>query len=294
MTVVGYHLPVMLREVVDYLQPSLGNTFVDVTLGGAGHAKAILKAIGPDGTFIGIDRDEDALDEVKEVIDSYRNASAIHGRMGDIKNILKEMEIKSVDGILADLGVSSHQFDVIERGFSFRGDAPLDMRMDRSKGESASELLSRLDEDELVKILSELGEERYSKRIARAIASSEEIKTTGELAGLIQRSVPPPARYKRIHPATRTFQAIRIAVNDELGELRNFLNDAPHLLSSGGRVAVISYHSLEDRMVKWAFRELAMDDEFSLPKRKTIKASDDEIDSNPRARSARLRILERN
>ena len=294
MIAASYHLPVMPGEVVEYLQPRPGDTFVDVTLGGAGHARVLLERISQNGTFIGIDRDEDSLKEAKDIIGLYKNAKMVHGRMGDIKNILGELGIKTVDGMLADLGVSSHQFDVVERGFSFRGDAPLDMRMDQTKGESAAELLSGLDEDELVKMLSELGEERYSKRIARAIASSEGIETTAELASLIERAVPPQARYKKIHPATRTFQAIRIAVNDELGELKKFLDSAPWLLSSGGRVAVIAYHSLEDRMVKRSFRELAAGDDFSLPKRKAIKASEEEIDSNPRARSARLRILERN
>ncbi len=289
----GYHLPVMLGEVIEYLQPEPGDTFVDVTLGGASHAKALLEKVSSSGTLIGIDRDEDSIEEAGAVIGSYDNARIVYGWMGDIKKILAELGIESVDGMLADLGVSSHQFDVMERGFSFRGDAPLDMRMDRTKGESAAELLSRLSEDELVKILSELGEERYSKRIARAIVSDGGVKTTGELAKLIERSVPPQARYLKIHPATRTFQAIRIAVNDELGELRKFLDAAPWLLSSGGRIAIISYHSLEDRMVKRSFREIAAGEDFLLPKRKAVKASEEEIEHNPRARSARLRTLER-
>ena len=290
----GYHRPVMVAEVLQYLNLSPGRTAVDTTLGGGGHAEAILEAISPGGELIGIDRDPDAIGAAMARLDrpGFR-VRLIRGRMGEIAELLRESGVDGVDAILADLGVSSFQLDAGWRGFSFREDAPLDMRMDPTDGESAAELIARLSEEELANVIWEFGEERNSRRIARRIKSQPGIATTAALAAAVAGAFPPKMRYGRIHPATRTFQALRIAVNDEMGELDRFLADAPSLLSAGGRIAVISYHSLEDRRVKRAFRGLAEGDAFSQPVRKAIAPTDAEIEENPRARSAKLRVIER-
>lgn len=294
MTIGNYHLPVMVDEVVEFLRPKSGGVFVDATIGGGGHAEAILKASKPDGVLIGIDRDEDAIDAAKKRFeDEHDRTRLVKGRMGDIAVLLSGAGYKKVNGVFADLGVSSHQVDLKSRGFSFMSDAPLDMRMDFGKGESAAELLRRLGRDDIERLLREFGEERYAARIADAISRVDVIKTTGELASLVIGAIPPHARRSKIHPATRTFQAIRIAVNDELGELERFLNSAPECLAPGGRLVVISYHSLEDRMVKRRFRALSGNDDFHLPRRRVLRPSDDEVAGNPRSRSAKLRVIER-
>ena len=245
-----FHLPVMLKEVVSLLEPTQGGTYVDVTLGGGGYAEAILMAMASSGMLIGIDRDEEAIEYARERLREFESKiHLIHGRMDEIADHLKSEGIERVDGIVADLGVSSRQLDESSRGFSFQSDGPLDMRMDPSSGESAAELLRRLGEVEMETLIRELGEERYSRRIAKAISERTGIKTTSELAEIILDAVPPQAKRERIHPATRTFQALRIAVNDELGQLERFLEIAPTLLNAGRRLVVISYHSLEDRRV---------------------------------------------
>ncbi len=286
-----FHMPVMPDEVMHFLRPSRGETAIDVTLGGGGHAALVVEALGSNGTFIGIDRDKDAIAFAQQrLANAPCSFKLVHGRMGEIGRIAAELGIKGVDCILADLGVSSFQFDRGERGFSIRNDGPLDMRMDASRGIGARELIAGSDADELERIFREYGEERYSRRIARMVAGRD-IETTAQLAQEVERAV--PRGRQRIHPATRVFQALRIAVNDELGELAALLADAPAMLNEGGRLVVISYHSLEDRMVKRAFRALAVEARFELPKRKAVKPSDEEVDLNPRSRSAKLRTLVR-
>ncbi|MFH1830273.1 MAG: 16S rRNA (cytosine(1402)-N(4))-methyltransferase RsmH [Pseudomonadota bacterium] len=289
-----FHLPVMAGEVVAALGLKPGNTVIDTTLGGGGHAALILEAISPSGKLIGIDQDKDALSAAQKKLSwASGRVTFVHGKMGDIKKILRQLGVTSADGIIADLGVSSFQLNSADRGFSFRGDGPLDMRMDKSSGRSAQELLSEIEEEELALLIKNFGEERHARRIAKALAGKKDIKTTAQLAQAVTDVMPKHKGPSRIHPATRVFQALRIAVNDELGELTRLLKDAPTALTPGGRLVVISYHSLEDRMVKRAFRDLAGTKEFSLPHRRVKTPSDEEIFKNPRARSAKMRTLER-
>lgn len=288
------HRPVMAQEVVRYLNVNPGSTVVDATLGGGGHAREIAQAISPGGELIGMDRDPDAVAAAARALDIRGvNVRIIKGRMGEIADVMQRSGINFVDAILADLGVSSFQLDSQSRGFSFRSDGPLDMRMDPTAGESAAELLMRLDEEEIADILKIYGEERHARKIAREIARRRGMQRTSELAEAVMRMTPPAARHGRIHPATRTFQALRIAVNDELGELKCFLVEAPQILRPGGRLVIVSYHSLEDRLVKFAFRDRAAEGEFSLPIKKPLVPCEKEIGENPRARSAKLRVLER-
>ena len=289
----GYHRPVMAAELLKYLGLKPGMTVMDATLGGGGHAVLMANQIIPGGELIGIDRDGEALMAATEVISRPGlRVRLIKGCFGEIKKIAEEVQLKSVDAIVADIGLSSHQLDSAGRGFSFSQDGPLDMRMDQSQGESAAELLKRLSAEELEAVIRMYGEERFAGRIARAI-SGRDMTGTLELASIIRGAIPPQARYGRIHPATRTFQALRIAVNGELKELEQFLCDAPALLAPGGRLAIMSYHSLEDRMVKHSFRAAARSRAFSLPVKRPIMASDEELGKNPRSRSAKLRLLER-
>jgi len=288
----SYHTPVMLSEVVEWLDVEHGSLVVDVTLGGGGHADALLKKISPDGVLIGIDRDRDAIESAKKRLAwAGDRVKLVEGTFGVLPDLLDGIGIENVDGIIADLGVSSFQFDVGERGFSFRADAPLDMRMSPGVGESAADLIERMTEDEIKKMLVEFGGERFPGRIATALSKAGRISTTGELAKIVEGVV--PGRRGRIHPATQTFQALRITVNDELGELDKFLDEAPKRLRVGGRIVVISYHSLEDRRVKRSFAALAKSEVFSLPRRKVVMPEREETLANPRARSAKLRVLER-
>jgi len=283
----------MPEEVIENLRPAPGETVVDATVGGGGHAALVLREIAPSGTLIGIDRDEDAIAEAGKKLDSKGGRiSLVHGRMSEIGEILVRAGLDGADCILADLGVSSFQFDSGPRGFSIRNDGPLDMRMDRSEGMSAKELIRESDAEDLERIFREYGEERHSRRIARALARRD-IATTGELASAVELAIPRARGRQRIHPATRVFQALRIAVNDELAEVSRFVDVAPELLRPGGRLVIISYHSLEDRIVKRAFREHAAGNEFELPRRKALKPSEAEVERNPRARSAKLRVLVR-
>lgn len=290
---IDYHKPVMVKEVVGLLVHERTKVIVDATVGGGGHAMALLQAMER-GELIGIDRDSEALVAASVVLDRPGFVvRLISGRLSYIDRVLTEIGVDRVDGMLADLGVSSYQLDTPSRGFSFKETGPLDMRMDSTVGESAADLIRRLSEGELANLIHELGEERYSRRIARAIKKKLSIETTSALVEVICDAIPPQNRWSKIHPATRTFQALRIAVNDELGELSRFLEIAPYLLSAGGRLVVISYHSLEDRKVKRAFRSLEESEKFFLPFRKVILPSAEEIKNNPRSRSAKLRILER-
>lgn len=290
----GYHAPVMTGELLRLLVPTPGKIFVDATLGGGGHAEALLEKSPDDFTLIGIDRDLEAIAFAKKRLKKFGSkVKLIHGRMRDIAEILSKEKVSSVAGIYADLGVSSWQLNSPERGFSFRFDAPLDMRMDSSDGPSAADLVNELSETELAKIIFDFGEERFARRIAGAICRTENIETTGDLVKIIEKAVPPYARNQKIHPATRTFQALRIAVNDELGELKSFLENTPSLVEVGGTIAVMSYHSLEDRLVKHSFRALAADGPFKVLTKKALIPSDKEQRENTRSRSAKLRAVER-
>ncbi|MGH7198792.1 MAG: 16S rRNA (cytosine(1402)-N(4))-methyltransferase RsmH [Candidatus Omnitrophota bacterium] len=291
------HQSVLLKEVLAGLAPAPGKTIVDGTLGTAGHAQAILRKLGPSGRLIGFDKDPKALEGAKKVLEEFGDRVMIFH--DDFKNIaarLREREVSAVEGILLDLGVSSAQLDEAERGFSFRKDGPLDMRMNPEDTLTAEEIVNTYPEEKLAEILKSYGEERYARRIATKIAYTrkrEKIRTTGQLSSLVFSAVPSSYRYGWLHPATRTFQAFRIAVNKELEALRNFLEEAPDLLADGGRLVIISFHSLEDRIVKTAFRELAKKGLGRILTKKPVVPEEEETRANPRARSAKMRIFEK-
>ena len=294
------HAPVLLNEAIDFLAPAGPGVYCDATVGLGGHAAAILERSSPSGRLIAIDRDRDALDRTGARLAPFGDrVSLVHGRFGSIRSLLEQAGAPCVDGCLIDLGVSSMQLDQAERGFSFRHSGPLDMRMDQSQGETAADFLRRADEEEIEAILRDLGEERFARKIARAIVEARGIKdlsTTGALSELIARAVPRREHHK--DPATRTFQALRIALNDELGELERFLAEVPSFLRPGGRLVVISFHSLEDRMVKRRFRALAAGDAAAEPRlriltKHVVTAGEEERMRNPRSRSAKLRAVER-
>jgi 16S rRNA (cytosine1402-N4)-methyltransferase len=292
------HVPVLLDEAMKFLAPRAGAVYCDATLGLGGHAARILQLSAPDGRLVGLDRDPQALAGSRATLAPFGDrARFLHARFGSLRAVLEEIGMLPIDGCVVDLGVSSLQLDSTERGFSFRRAAPLDMRMDQSQGETAAELLRRAQEDDLERILRDLGEERFARKIARAVVLArdrDELSTTTALAELIAKVVPPGKR----DPATRSFQALRIAVNDELGELERFLADVPYCLRPGGRLVVISFHSLEDRMVKRCFRSLAGQEPTLGPRlriltKHVVTASDEERHNNPRSRSAKLRAAER-
>lgn len=289
------HEPVMVSEVVSLLAPERGGLFVDCTTGLGGHSAALLK--GGADRLIGLDRDERALRLAAERLAPFGDrVELVHSDYREVGSVLQTRGIAGVDGMLADLGVSSMQLDEEGRGFSFRRDEPLDMRMDRSQGPTAADLIATADETDLANVIFQYGEERHSRRVARAIVHArqrEPIQTTGALAEIVRRAV--PARgYQRIDPATRTFQAIRIWVNRELDGLDVFLSDAARRLLAGARFAVITFHSLEDRVVKHTFRALAAaGDAWRILTRKPVTPGEPELALNPRARSAKLRAIER-
>jgi 16S rRNA (cytosine1402-N4)-methyltransferase len=301
------HETVLADETLRLLRPRSGEIYCDATVGGGGHAEKILEASSPEGRLVGIDRDPAALAAARARLERFGDRVTLaHGAFGDARRILSDLGLTLVDGFVVDLGVSSPQLDRPERGFSFQRPGPLDMRMDPTRGETAAELLARISVDELKQILKDYGEERYAGRIARAIKEAGALETTSDLAALVARSVPSRERHK--DPATRTFQALRIAVNDELGQLERFLAEFPSLLKSGGRVVVIAFHSLEDRLVKNRFRDLAKhpgvpadlaekmglkQPELQLLTQKPVIAGDEELARNPRARSAKLRAAVR-
>jgi 16S rRNA (cytosine1402-N4)-methyltransferase len=289
------HAPVMVAEALRWLEPARGGVFVDCTLGLGGHTQALLE--GGASRVIAIDRDTEAIAMARERLGAYGDRVDIaHANYRDLGTVLDARGLSAVDGVLADLGVSSMQLDAVERGFSFRGDAPLDMRMDRSQGPTAAERLRDVSEGELADVIYQYGEERHSRRIARALIRAREeggVSTPGELAAIVRRSVPHRG-YQRIDPATRTFQALRIWVNGELEGLEAFVRDAVMRLRSGARLVVIAFHSLEDRIVKHTLRGL--DREAGLVRVLTARpeiAGDEEVAGNPRARSAKLRAAER-
>jgi 16S rRNA (cytosine1402-N4)-methyltransferase len=289
------HEPVMVREVLELLAPGRGGLFVDCTVGLGGHGRALLEAGATQ--LIGLDRDTDALDRARETLAPFGDrVELVHADYRDLERVLDARGIDTLDGALADLGVSSLQLDTEGRGFSFRRDEPLDMRMDRTVGPDAASLLRDVEEGALADVIYEFGEERHSRRIARAIVSARRespIATTGRLAAIVRRAIPSRG-YQRIDPATRTFQALRIWVNRELEGLDGFLTAVPRRLRAGARLAVITFHSLEDRIVKHTFRALEKGSGMLriLTKRPRVPG-DDEVARNPRARSAKLRAIER-
>lgn len=293
------HEPVLVEEILFWLQCKPGGVYVDCTLGYAGLAVRILDHSAPDGILVGIDRDMTALAEARMRLgDAIARVHVRHGNFRDLKTHVAGSGVRQVDGVIFDLGVSSPQLDRAERGFSFREDGPLDMRMDQSEGSTAADLIRDLQEAELADLIYHLGEERYARRIARAIVQARTqgvIGTTGQLAAVVKRAVPASYRHGRIHCATRTFQALRIAVNRELEVLEPALRDAVDILAPGGRVCVVSFHSLEDRIVKNTFRALASGPQASLRvlTKKPVMASEIERRRNPRSRSAKLRVGER-
>ena len=301
------HKPVLLEETIDALNIKPDGIYVDGTAGGGGHSSEILKRLSPNGRLISIDQDPDAIEAVTERLKDYKNSIICKGNFSDVVSIVKSLGIESIDGIMLDIGVSSRQLDTPERGFSFHYDAPLDMRMSQS-GASAYDLVNQLSYEQLVKIISRYGEERFAKQITRAIIREREkqpIATTLQLAEIIKAAVP-AAKRREGHPARQTFQALRIAVNGELDRLEEGLQGGFELLKPGGRMAVITFHSLEDRIVKKAMakwcRGCTCPKDFPVcvcgnkPKaelalRKPAEASEKELSENPRARSARLRAV---
>jgi 16S rRNA (cytosine1402-N4)-methyltransferase len=293
------HLPVMPSEVLSWLQPHSGGIYVDCTVGYCGHANEILRVSQPHGIVLGIDRDVQAINAGRQELQSFGDrAILVKAHFMELKQILVERGIPRVHGVLFDLGVSSPQFDEPSRGFSFRSEGPLDMRMDQSSGRTAADIVNELDETDLADMIYRLGEERYSRRIARAIVSARRRQTltnTHQLVSVIESAVPGHYRRGRIHCATRTFQALRIAVNNELDHLETSLRDAADALASGGRLCVISFHSLEDRIVKQTFKGLSSQSggELEILTKRPQVPSDDERNRNPRSRSAKLRVMQR-
>ena len=287
------HEPVMVAEVLEHLAPERGGVFVDCTVGLGGHARSLIDAGA--SRVIGLDRDPAALAEAGVVLAPYEpRVQLVHSDYRRLGAVLDGLGVVAVDGLLADLGVSSMQFDAPGRGFSFRRDEPLDMRMDTTTGQTAAEMIREADERTLADVIYEFGEERQSRRIARAIESVRvrtPITTTGQLADVVRRAIPKRG-YTRIDPATKTFQAIRIWVNRELDGLDVFLADAARRLRPGGRMAVISFHSLEDRVVKHTLRSLQTAGELRIRTKRPLVSSEAEIERNPRARSAKLRAAE--
>lgn len=293
------HVSVLLNEIASWLACKSGGTYLDCTVGQGGHAALILERSGPDGMLVGIDRDPDALAATGSRLARFApRMRLIHGNFGALKRYLMAVGVSEVDGVIFDLGVSSAQLDRPERGLSFLADGPLDMRLDRGEGQTAADLVARLPERELADLIYRYGEERYSRRIARAIVAvrkTHPLRTTFELASVVSGAVPAAYRHGRIHCATRTFQALRIAVNQELDVIEGAIRDAASVLAPGGRLCVMSFHSLEDRIAKQTFRALSKGPEASLKiltKRPQVP-SEEECRDNPRARSAKLRVAER-
>lgn len=305
------HISVLLNECIEGLNIKEDGIYVDGTLGGAGHSSEIIKNLCERGRLIGIDQDKDALKAAKEKLKDYNNVTFVHSNFYNIENILHDLNIAGVDGILMDLGVSSYQLDNGERGFSYMQDAPLDMRMNRENSLSAYEVINSYSEEDLFRIIKDYGEEKFAKRIANFIINKRKeknIESTLELVDVIKAAIPAKARREGPHPAKRTFQAIRIEVNKELEVIEKTIRDGVERLNVGGRMAIITFHSLEDRIVKTVYKNLA--NPCTCPSsfpvcvcnkkpivkiitRKPIEASKEELDYNPRSRSAKLRIIEK-
>ena len=305
------HISVLLNECLEGLNIKENGIYVDGTLGGAGHSSEILKRLSNEGRLIGIDQDTDALKAAKERLKNYSNVTFVHSNFSSIENVLNNLNIDGVDGILMDLGVSSYQLDEGERGFSYMRDAPLDMRMNRDNDFSAYNVINEYSEEDLYRIIRDYGEEKFARRIASFIVENRQeknIETTLELVEIIKSAIPAKARREGPHPAKRTFQAIRIEVNSELSILNKTIEDGVGKLNKGGRMAIITFHSLEDRIVKNKFRDLAVScrcpKEFpvcvcgekakvKVISRKAIEPTKEEVDINPRSRSAKLRVIEK-
>ncbi len=292
------HKPVLAEEVLQYLAVREGGIYVDCTVGSGGHALRILQQIGSNGRLIGIDRDKTALLKAQEVLAPFSDqVTLVHNNFSEIRLILQQLEIPRVDGILFDLGVSAIQLLTPGRGFSYNYDAPLDMRMDQEGTKvTAYDLVNKLDEKELAAIISRYGEEKWARKIAKFIVEHRRkapITTTGQLVEIIKAAIPAAARRRGPHPAKRTFQALRIAVNDELSSIVKGVEEAITLLKPGGRIVVISFHSLEDRLVKNIFRRWEREQYLEILTRKPVVPTPGEVRSNPRARSAKLRAAER-
>lgn len=306
------HTPVLLEETLYWMNPTQGGTYLDGTLGGGGHSKALLEAVGGNATLYGIDRDPEAIEAASQALGQYPGFHAIRGNFHEALPLLREAGAPPLSGALLDLGVSSHQLDTAERGFSYHEDAPLDMRMDPATGETAAEYLAGVSKEEFRRVLTEYGEEKWAARIAEVYEERRKLaslRTTGDLVALVDAAIPKAVRRKDDgHPARRTFQAVRIAVNDELAPLAKALEDIAACLAPGGRLLVITFHSLEDRIVKNTFRR--MQNPCTCPPKAPIctcgkqplgrvlagggvKPSPQEVADNPRARSAKLRVFER-
>ncbi|MGB5157818.1 16S rRNA (cytosine(1402)-N(4))-methyltransferase [Desulfobacterium sp. N47] len=308
-----YHIPVMTKEVIHYLDCKPGKIYADCTIGGSGHAKAICEKIMPNGILVGIDQDKDAIENAKKILFPHLpNIHLFHGNFVNLSEFLLKCNITKVDGIVLDLGLSLHQIDSSKRGFSFKNTEPLDMRMNTDSDINAGNLINKLDEVNLWKLIRDYGEEPWARNIARNIVKARkdcEIKTNAELVKIISDSIPKKIQYKqKIHPATRVFMALRIAVNNELERLSEFMDNVADLLNPEGRLCVLTFHSLEDRIVKQKIRE--MEKECVCPpnfpkcicnkiklvravNKKAIAPGKEETDINPMARSAKLRVAER-
>lgn len=285
------HVPVMAQEVLDLLRPAPGQTFVDGTLGGGGHTRLLAQRIPPNGLVLALDRDPIAVERADTELRELP-VRALHANFSDLPEVLEQLEIAAVDGILLDLGLSSDQLADADRGFSFQSEGPLDLRFDPTRGEPAWRLVERLSAEHLADLIYQYGEERFSRRIARRIVEerrSRSLESAAELARVV-RSAVPRSRDERIDPATRTFQALRIAVNEELKWVEVALRRLPDCLKPGGRLAIISFHSLEDRLVKEAFRN---DARLNVLTKRPMRPGEEEVVNNPRARSAKLRAAER-
>lgn len=292
-----FHIPVMLTEVADFLSLRPGKIIVDATAGTGGHSRAIIERILPGGRLIAIDRDADSLSVARNrLADFSRSCEFVHANFADLERILSQLGIEQIDGALFDLGVSSYQLQDPSRGFSFQYDGPLDMRLDKASYISAYDLVNNLNQEEISAILRNFGQERWHNRIARFLVGERQkhsITTTAELRDIVVRAIPPKYRHYRIHPATRTFQAIRIAVNRELETIGSGVNKAIDFLSASSRVCVISFHSLEDRIIKLAFREAARAGQVKLITPKPLAPEEAEIRQNPSSRSSKLRVAEK-
>lgn len=305
------HVSVLLNETIDELSIKEDGIYVDCTLGGAGHSSEILKRLSERGRLIGIDQDTDAINAAKEKLKEYNNVTYVHDNFHNIKNILNELNVEKVDGILMDLGVSSYQLDKPERGFSYMHDAPLDMRMNKDSNFSAFDVINGYEQDKLYHVIRNYGEEKFAKRIAEFIVNKRQegnINSTFELVEIIKRAIPAKFRRNGPHPAKRTFQAIRIEVNGELEILNSTIEGGIDKLSEGGRMCIITFHSLEDRIVKNKFKELknpcicpidipmcvcGRQPKIEIITRKPIEPSENEVSVNPRSRSAKLRVAEK-
>jgi 16S rRNA (cytosine1402-N4)-methyltransferase len=293
---VGGHVPVLLKEAIDFLTVRRGGTYLDATVGLGGHSYEIAKRLGAPGHLIGFDKDPAALEMARKKLMAISESERPHVTLmhGSFAEVGERVAPASLDGLLADLGVSSLQLSDAARGFSFQAEGPLDMRMNPMSGETAEQVVNHVDERELADVIYEFGEERRSRRIARAIVRSRPIRTTKQLVEVVSAAARSMnQKHERIHPATRTFQALRIFVNRELDDLKALFEASPGVLKPGGRLVVISFHSLEDRIVKDAMREGAKDEYFRLLTKKPVTASEDEIDRNPRSRSAKMRAAEK-